>query len=417
MRVAREPVPALPRKRASAVRLLVVHRGLLRGRDEGLDVRELIAGLLEGVATAPDLEVYATDCRHLYRPRLRDGQIAYERASSLRQGLRAGFDVVHVHMPWVAHLRLALHQRLRGAAVLCSPMSMLGDDFARASWFRPTRRGYVRLKPLFVRLARVCWRIVSTQFVVLSADEVRLAHLPARRCVLVPWTVPPTPLAEAAARWLATTPAAPVTPASRRPIAFVSRFDGYRKGFDRLYAWLLANEARLPRPAVVLLAPDDREQPPELAALVERNLIEWDPTTRGEGLLPRLRECRGLVLLSRWDGQPRILREAALLGLPTLSTASSHFSEVVELLGKGAVVDGDDVDAIQKAFERMAAADAADENDHRRAWRLFDRRTVGRYLRDVVVAAAGRGTLPERSYYRWVTREGGLAEREASRSA
>jgi len=89
--------------------------------------------------------------------------------------------------------------------------------------------------------------------------------------------------------------------------------------------WLWEHRESLPRSALVLFAPDrsssehvrispvwdSKEQwPPTLEALLSEGVIEWDKSTAGANMIPRLRNCRAMMLLSRWDGLPRVLREA-----------------------------------------------------------------------------------------------------------
>jgi hypothetical protein len=234
------------------------------------------------------------------------------------------------------------------------------------------------------------WRRVTDWFVCASREEIAQANLPPERCLLVPLAVPDSPLAAAA-----TEAALPGERAPAGPVAFTTRFDVHRKGIDRLCTWLDAQRAVLPRPAVLLLAPSDDPVPPDLGRLIADGLLEWDPTTRGADLLPRLAGCRGQMLLSRYDGQPRVLREAAVLGLPTLSTRASHFADAVAALGTGVIIDGDDLDDITAAYASLPGqprhADAAR--------RLFSRSRIGTYLWTAYGAvAAGDRNVPT-SYY------------------
>lgn len=93
-------------------------------------------------------------------------------------------------------------------------------------------------------------------------------------------------------------------------------------------------------------------------------------------MLRRLRECRGVMLLSRWEAQARVMREGALLGLPTISTGTGNFVDVNALLGKGVIVDGDDPAAIQRAFEQIADMPRSSEQ----AREIFEPANVGVFL-------------------------------------
>ncbi len=373
------------------LRVLVVHQGILRGRDEALEVRELTAGLIEAAAVHDDITVDVCNGKVVFDASVVDGQLILEPRGGLRCLRGPRYDVAHLHLAIIPRqVAIAALLRVRRTRIVFSPMSMLGDDFTNAAWFRHARGPWSRVKALLVALLRWAWLLVTHVFVVASAEEQQQARLPAHRCVQVPLAAPDSALATAALA----VPADEVAPVVG-PVAFTSRLDAYRKGFDRLAAWVEAYADDLPRPAVLLLAPTADDAPAGLVDLVDRGLITWDPEARGADVAAALRGCRAQMLLSRWDGQPRVLREAVLMGVPTISTVSSHFAEVVDLVGNGAIVDGDDPADIQRAFE--ATADQPRVSERGRA--VFDRQRIGRYLLDVLFAAAHR-TLPQpTSYY------------------
>ena len=376
------------------LRVLVGHVGLLINRDETAEIAEQIAGLVE--TSSHLLDVLATDCRTTYRPVLQGGQVEYVPLEPLRKTLAAGVDLAHIHMPVpFSHLVVALRLRLGGARLVMSPMAMLGDDFSQKGWFTERTRLFDSLKPLFVRVLRLAWRAVTNRFVCFSETEVRQARLPVKESVLVPWTMPKTALTAAAERR--------ESPfiydgSDGMPVAFVNRMDWSRKGFDRLCTWLSARADSLPRPAVLLFAPREGSYPSILDELIKQRLIDWHQPAFGGDLLAALEKTRGLMLLSRWDAQSRILREAALVGIPTISTANSHFEPVVQVLGCGAVVDGDDVDSIQAGFTAVVGRKAGTG----RAAALFDRSTVAAFLAELYEAEVERRSIRARSYYDWV---------------
>lgn len=373
------------------LRVLVVNAGWASDADENGEVRELVAGM---IAAAPvGSRVLGSDCRSVYAIQERDGRLELDRLGSWRLLLAWRFDVVHVHLviPPV-QLAIALLTRLRGARVVLSPMSMLGSDFATSSWFRDRGPVFRRFKPTFVSVWRTCWRAVASVFVCASAEEVQQAGLPPERCVLVPLAAPNSALGAAARNR-----GAPTMAPLDAPVALVSRLDIQRKGFDRMATWLRAFSGTLPRPAVRVFAPTPDELGP-FAEFVDRGLLDWEPAVRGADLADALQGCRGVMLLSRWDGQPRVLREGVLLGLPTLATVSSHFMEVVAVLGSGVTVDGDDPSAVQAGFRQLA-------DDPRSAARgrvLFDRDVIGTYLWATLAAAARGGRPDPPSYYQAV---------------
>lgn len=388
------------------MRLMIAHRDLLWGQDESSEVDQLVAGMLElDAAMRPD--VLATDGRDLYSVELASGSVRYTRRERLAGGHLRDADVVWVLVP--LHLRTlltAVRSRLRGARVVLSPMVMLSAEFAMGRWFGHGRSPRW-VKPMAVRLGRTIWRVVADEFMCVSWHEVRDSSLPPTRAVVAPWPRPLSGLGSVAD--LEAFVLHREDDATARPVAFVSRWDPHRKGIDRLARWLSSCADRLPHPAAVLYAPKPPVPPTQLTDLVDRGLLLWDPHIRGAQLAAALRECRGVMLLSRYDGQPRVLREAACLGLPTLSTPASHFAEPVAVLQKGLLVDGDDTAAVQAGFEGLAGADRSS----RTARRLFDRAQVAAFVvRALADVAAGR-PVSARDYYdatavsRWRENDGG----------
>lgn len=370
-------------------RVLVVHMDLLLREVEALEVHEIVAGLLE---TEQPVSILATNGRDLFRARLEEGVTQYEHLRPLWRGPFPRADVVYVHMPFpLVHLAVAVAGRLHGALVVCSPMSMLSRDFAGASWFKQATRPWARIKPVLVRTLATVWGRVAHVMTCLSDRERELSGFSRERSVLAPWPMPVTPLSQLPVRWRASVPA---EDRAGLPIAFVSRFDVHRKGIDRLCRWVEAFRDELPRPAVLLLAHGEDVAPPGLDALVECGLIEWDRDTRGLALADRLEATRGVMLLSRWEAQPRALREAASLGLPTVSTPPSLFEEIVGHLGAGAIVDGDDPADIQRGFRLVATQ----QGDAAAARQLFDRRRVAEFMVQVFSDVAA-GRRPPASYY------------------
>jgi glycosyltransferase involved in cell wall biosynthesis len=375
------------------VRILVVHAELHLRKDESSEIYESVSGLTRA-AHSHGASVFATDGRRLYEAQLDAfGGLSYiDTGGFLRAWLQTTFDVAHVQMVvpyW--HLAIAVLLFMRRTPIVLTPMSMLGDDFMLASWFRHKPRHVSRvLKPSGVRALRLAWRAVARAFIVQSHAEAAFARLPPQRCSYVPLPAPRSELGAAAGP---ASPPSAVDPSG--PVAFISRFDPWRKGMDRMCRWLEAYADRLPRPAAVLFAPDDgQSRPAQMTALIDQGVLRWDPVTRGVELGRELGSCRGVMLLSRWDGQPRVLREAALLGLPTMSTPASHFTDVVDALGCGLIVDGDDPADVQDGYERLASQSC----DGFRAQRLFDRDRIGAFLYQVLVATAA-GVIATEDYY------------------
>lgn len=369
-------------------------------RDEGLEVRELAAGLLE--AGAP---VVLLDRGVTHEAAVVDGRLALGAPSSRWRLLSAPPAVLVVFLPFpLSQVVVAGLLRLRGTRVVLAPMAFLGEDFAARSWFRGAGRPSSWSKRLAVPALRRIWRLVATVFICASDHEREQAGLPPDRTVLAPLARPRSDLVDALVEE-ATTDVLPEPARPTGPVALIARFDVHRKGIDRTCRWLDAFADVLPRPAVLLLAPRDSDPPEDIADLCRRGVIEWDQEARGAGLLSPLRRARGVILLTRYEGYPRVLREAVLAGLPVLTTVASNFAETLEAVGSagrvaGQVVDGDDVAAIQHAFEQLADARV----DRHSADRLLDRTEVGKYLWEVVADVADGRRPREPSYYAWAAR-------------
>ncbi|MEM9033482.1 MAG: glycosyltransferase [Actinomycetota bacterium] len=130
-----------------------------------------------------------------------------------------------------------------------------------------------------------------------------------------------------------------------------SRLDWYFKGLDRVLAATDA-AARTTGTApfrVLLCGPDYRGGSNLAREAATTNAADIAVASTGEytpGSKRPLREADGAVLLSRWDGSPRALREAVHFGLPLLVSPATHFADLVESTGAGIVVDDpEDVEA------------------------------------------------------------------------
>jgi hypothetical protein len=374
------------------LRVLVVHGDLLCRLFEASEVWQMIAGLLR--ASSGSVEVHVSDGLQVWSAQT-EGSTATTVPDSARpwsKAPRPDVAVIFGTMPVRRHLWSAVRLRARRIPLVFAPMCLLTDDFAQASWFR--RRGalFRRAKPLLVVLLRQVWRALAGSWIVATEEERRQTHLARGRCVHLPWPYPDTELAASAAEQ------GPLDGDLDRegPVAFISRLDVPRKGIDRLCAWVEAHAADLPRPAVVLMAPRGGDFPDSLPHLMQDGLIEWDATSTGAGLRGALKGCRGVITLSRWDAQPRVLREATLLHLPTISTSASHMAEINAFVGAGEIVDGDVPGAIQTAFERIGQQKVNGE----RAQALLDPMRHGEFLWQVLTAAAARRRPDEDDYYR-----------------
>lgn len=381
------------------LRVLAVHGALHTRLYECSEVWQYLTAMVAHPRSGA-LQVSATDGETVYRVVVRDGRGEAEDSVPLPVALQAGVDVVCVFgaLPWT-HLLVALRARRRGARVVFVPLALLTRDFGRGSWYLGRGRIFRRAKPVLVRLLALLWGLVSSRVVCASMEEVRQSRFPRRKTVLLPWPHPDTPLGQAAR-------SSTLAPEPEGPVALVTRVDPWRKGFDRVLAWLEGHGDDLPRPALLLLAPrsdavgpiadrPDTEVVRRLDALEDLGLLEWDATTMGTDLIARLADCRGVLLLSRWDGQPRALREALLLGLPVLTNRSSHLTEVLDLLGAGVVVDGDDPVAVHRGFQALKGI-APDPGTARM---LFDDERIATFLIDLLERTVSGAPPAASSYY------------------
>ena len=375
----------------SSVRALVLSGMIIWRRDEASEVWEQVSGMVEADDSgAVDLTV--SDGRTVFKPEMFSEGMNLRPIGSLIGALARGVDVLHVHhvLPPIRHLIIAALFRLRGSRIVLSPHGFLTDDFANTSWTHSRPRVWTVSKPLVLRILRLVWGSLAHSFVCLSQHEVTSSHLPDMRCALLPFPKPDSPL-------LRRDPPLLDSSSDRRsaPILFISRMDPWRKGIDRLCTWLSEYPSAGPRPAVVLLAPRDARTPPAVSDLNRLGLLKWDWQTRGSDLEIHLQNCRGVMLLSRYEGQPRSLREALWMGLPIICPATCNLSEAIAVLGAGKVVSGDDAAELQAAFESLVS----DEWVPRQARRLFDRRGIGRFLISLILDV-GSGRQPsERDYY------------------
>jgi glycosyltransferase involved in cell wall biosynthesis len=140
-----------------------------------------------------------------------------------------------------------------------------------------------------------------------------------------------------------------------------SRLDYRFKGLDRVLDGARAALDRCGGESpfrLFLCGPDYRGGSGEARAHIERLGLDQVAHVLGPGDYPPggkspLRDATATVLLSRWDGSPRTLREAAHFGTPMIVTEETNFADLVRRHGCGTVVDGDDADAVGLALLEM----------------------------------------------------------------
>lgn len=89
---------------------------------------------------------------------------------------------------------------------------------------------------------------------------------------------------------------------------------------------------------------------------LENDIFILGPDEYRPGSKKPLRDADATVLLSRWDGSPRTLREAAHYGTPMVVCEETNFADLVRSTSAGAVVDGDDPSSVGRAYLEMADA-------------------------------------------------------------
>ncbi len=87
---------------------------------------------------------------------------------------------------------------------------------------------------------------------------------------------------------------------------------------------------------------------------LENDVFILGPDQYLPGSKKPLRDAEATVLLSRWDGSPRTLREAAHYGTPMIVCEETNFADLVRSCDAGSVVDGDDASAVGLAYLEMA---------------------------------------------------------------
>ena len=92
-----------------------------------------------------------------------------------------------------------------------------------------------------------------------------------------------------------------------------------------------------------------------LALELTEDVIVVLPGQYKSGSLAPLRDADASVLLSKWDGFPRSLRESLCLDVPVIVSQETNFADIVEKYGCGVVVyNPDDSSELAKALQRMS---------------------------------------------------------------
>lgn len=136
---------------------------------------------------------------------------------------------------------------------------------------------------------------------------------------------------------------------------FLGRLNIYTKGLDLLLeAWSLYKQGG-GRGRLVIAGPSERRDGARLNLLRHRldpPDLQILPAMYGQEKYDFLRSLSYLVLPTRHEGIPRVLREALAVGCPVIVTENSNLHDVVERYGAGAVVDTDAQD-LARAFATL----------------------------------------------------------------
>ncbi len=147
------------------------------------------------------------------------------------------------------------------------------------------------------------------------------------------------------------------------------RLDFTFKGLDRVLEGVrhsVAEHGGPPPFRVYLCGPDYRGGSLAAQRVIDAHGLSETVTVLGPdrytpGSKAPLRDAEATILLSRWDGSPRTLREAAYFGTPMIVTEETNFADLVRSHDAGIVVDGDDAAAVGKAFVALAAPTTHDQ--------------------------------------------------------
>lgn len=146
----------------------------------------------------------------------------------------------------------------------------------------------------------------------------------------------------------------------RRNFVVWSRLDWHYKGLDRLLHGVRRARERLagaPLPfRLYLCGPDYRTGSVRASRYITDHGLEEEvrlllPGSYRAGDRSPLRDADASILLSRWDGSPRALRESIEYGVPIMVSPETNFGELVGTYNAGLVVDEpDDPDKVADAL-------------------------------------------------------------------
>ena len=219
----------------------------------------------------------------------------------------------------------------------------------------------VFFKKLTLALMKFCFQLKGAGWIVLSKfeeDEIRrlfpgTANQPFIR---VPWAIAEAPSRGNEPDFFRKFPQSE----GRIKIVLWSRLDYELKGIDRLLEAVAADQGdRAGRYHLFLIGPDyagglvKSEKRIEQLGLARRVTI-LGPGAYTPGDTSPLATADASILLSRWDGFPRALRESLQLSVPIIAGPETHFSEVIHECQCGEVAENpDDPASVVSAIHRL----------------------------------------------------------------
>lgn len=151
---------------------------------------------------------------------------------------------------------------------------------------------------------------------------------------------------------------------ARANFVYWGRIEWHYKGTDRLLAGVKAVRKRLgnaPAPfRLFLIGPDYAGGSKTAQDFIDQHGLQdlvrlLLPGSYVGGSRAPLRDADGCILLTRWDGIPRSLREATWLGIPVLVSPESHFGQFIERFGNGILLKNpDDPEAVATGLLDLA---------------------------------------------------------------
>lgn len=372
------------------------------------EVKEQIIGLTESTKNISNFNVLATDGKYTYSVKKKSESYSLHIIEKfLLWNIITSQTIVHFHGGLIIKcMSDALLLHLFGVKIYLSPCSQLSDELKACSW----RGEFVGLNRLFrtltINIIRFIWISISGKIICLSSHEADSSHIPIKKRIICPWPTPHTALSQVALKASLERKKSgnKVKITDNLNLAYIGRFSLYPKGLDILNESIkdIGNDVR-----IFLYTPPLRlETRQNIEFSTYFNDAIWDTETHGAGLYKHLQQLDAVVNLSRWDGQPRALREAMLCDCFTLSTKESHFSDIHDEFGTGVTVASHTIDALISSIEKLKQFPKNNLIDLANlAMILFDRINIGHFMYYIAVddmSKKAEDNFRYNSYYKWI---------------